>query len=130
MFTLEQIEAAHSHVKSGADFPVYVQALIALGVRHYDGFVADGHAEYVGTDGSTVTSEPAYPPLAIAERGDAAELSFALAAHQAGATDYPTFCREAAAAGVEKWRVDMEAMTCTYFDRSGMLLVEEVIPKA
>lgn len=130
MFTLEQITEAHSHVKSGADFPAYVQALIALGVRRYDSFVADGHAEYLGTDGSTVASEPIYPALAIAERGDAAELSFALAAHQAGGTDYLTFCREAAAAGVEKWRVDTEAMTCTYLDRSGTLLVEEVIPKA
>lgn len=130
MFTLEQIKAAHSGVKSGADFPAYVQALITLGVRHYDSFVVDGHAEYVGMDESALHSAPIYPPLVIAEHGDAAALALALATHQAGGTDYMTFCREAAAAGVEKWRVDTVAMTCTYLDHSGVTLHEEVIPKA
>ncbi len=130
MFTLEQITEAHSVVKSGADFPAYVQALIALGVHRYDSFVTDGHAEYLGTDGSVLHSEPNYPPLVIAERGDAAALATALSRHQAGETDYFKFCRDAAAAGVEKWRVDTLAMTCTYLDRAGRALLEEVIPKA
>lgn len=129
MFTLEQIKAAHSSVKSGADFPLYVQTLIALGVQHYDSFVMDGHAEYLGTDEDVVSSLPIYSPLVIAEQGDAAALAAALARHQAGETDYFTFCQDAAKAGVEKWRVDTRAMTCTYLDRSGAILLEEVIPK-
>ena len=32
MFTIEQIKNAHAKVKSGADFPTYVQNLIKLGV--------------------------------------------------------------------------------------------------
>lgn len=130
MFTLEQINAAHSVVKSGADFPAYVQALIALGVRHYDSFVADGHAEYQGTDGSVVHSEPMYPPLTIAQGSDAVALGTALAEHQAGETDYFTFCQDAAAAGVEKWRVDTVAMTCTYLDHADGVLLTETIPTA
>jgi hypothetical protein len=43
MFTIEQIKAAHSKVKSGTDFPAYVQELIALGVTGYETYVADGH---------------------------------------------------------------------------------------
>ena len=32
MFTIQQIKDAHSKVKSGADFPQYMQDIIALGV--------------------------------------------------------------------------------------------------
>ena len=32
MFTIQQIKEAHSKVKSGSDFPKYVQDIIALGV--------------------------------------------------------------------------------------------------
>ncbi|MGF7024877.1 MULTISPECIES: DUF1398 domain-containing protein [Sphingobacterium] len=31
MFTIEQIEAAHSNVKSGADFPAYIRDIKKLG---------------------------------------------------------------------------------------------------
>ncbi|MGB4398918.1 MAG: DUF1398 family protein [Daejeonella sp.] len=36
MFTAEQIKAAHSKVKSGADFPAYIQDIKALGVTGYE----------------------------------------------------------------------------------------------
>jgi hypothetical protein len=35
MFTVEQIRAAHNKVKSGADFPAYIQEIKALGVSQY-----------------------------------------------------------------------------------------------
>ena len=35
MFTIEQITEAHSKVKSGADFPAYIQELKKIGVTHY-----------------------------------------------------------------------------------------------
>jgi len=50
--------------------------------------------------------------------------------HQQGVTDYPTFCRHSAEAGVEKWTVEMRNMTCTYFDKSNTKMVEEMIPSA
>ena len=34
MFTVEQIKAAHSKVKSGADFPSYIKEIKSLGVTH------------------------------------------------------------------------------------------------
>ena len=39
MFTAEQIKAAHSKVKSGADFPGYIKEIKALGVTHYEAYV-------------------------------------------------------------------------------------------
>jgi uncharacterized protein YbcV (DUF1398 family) len=46
MFTIEQITAAHSKVKSGADFPAYIQDIKKLGVTQYKSFVTDGHTDY------------------------------------------------------------------------------------
>lgn len=34
MFTAEQLKAAHSQVKSGADFPAYIQDIRKLGVTY------------------------------------------------------------------------------------------------
>ena len=39
MFTVEQIKVAHSKVKSGADFPAYIQDIKKLGVTFYETFV-------------------------------------------------------------------------------------------
>lgn len=128
MFTLEQIKAIHSQVKTGADFPQYVQNLKAIGLAHYDLFVADGHAEYVATTGERLTSLASYAPLPVAALGQASELAHALLIHQQGQTDYPTFCRQAAEAGVEKWTVDALALTCSYYDRQGQVLATEIIP--
>ncbi len=129
MFTLDQIKTIHGRVKSGADFPQYVQDLNQLGMQYYDYYVADGHHRYVGHDGFTLTSPPANEPLPVAAQGSAAQLTQALTIHQRGQTDYPTFCRQAAEAGVEKWTVDMQHLTYTYYDRQGNVLVAEAIPE-
>jgi Protein of unknown function (DUF1398) len=48
MFTVEQIKAAHSKVKSGADFPNYIHEIKELGVIYYEAFVIDGHTDFYG----------------------------------------------------------------------------------
>lgn len=128
MFTLEQVKTIHSQVKSGADFPQYVQNLKAIGLAKYHLFVADGHGEYVGTEGATLTSPATDALLTITPTGSAEQLTQALAMHQQGHTDYSTFRRQAAEAGVEKWTVDAHALTCIYYDQQGNALVTEAIP--
>lgn len=128
MFTLDQIQTIHSKVKSGADFPNYVQELKAIGMSHYDAFVEDRHTEYHGTDGQTLTNTAKYERLTIADNADKNRFEERLKLHQQGGTDYPTFCRDCAETGVEKWRVDINTMTCTYYDKTGNVMWEEVIP--
>jgi len=128
MFTLEQIQQTHARVKTGADFPQYVQDLRQLGLRAYDHYVSDGHNDYRATTGAVLTSPPVGEPLTIAAQGRPDWVAHAIHIHQQGQTDYPTFCRQVAAAGVEKWTVNAEAMMCTYYDRLGQPLVEEPIP--
>lgn len=128
MFTLDQIKQAHSKVKSGADFPQYVQDLIKLGIIHYNTYVKDGHTVYWGSDNYRVQSPAVYEPKTIADKGNKSSFIHHLNAHQAGETDYLTFCSHCAQDGVEKWVVDMVEMTCTYFDKTEHNLLEEEIP--
>lgn len=129
MFTIEQIKEAHNKVKSGADFPAYIQDLIQLGITHYETFVSDGHTDYYGTDDYKITSPAKYKILTVAETNNEEQFKADLKAHQEGKTDYPTFCNDASKSGVEKWAVDMDKMTCTYYDKSGNKILIEEIPQ-
>ena len=128
MFTIEQIHAAHGKVKSGADFPQYVQDLKALGVNHYDTFVEDGSSKFYGADNFVLEAPAKYPNLPVSQVGSAEALLQIIAIHQKGETDYPTFCRQAAEAGVEKWTTHMVNMEVAYYDKAGNALTIEPIP--
>ena len=129
MFTVEQIKAAHSKVKLGADFPAYIQEIKLLGVTHYESYVSDGHIDYHGTDNYTAKVPSKYSILAIAEIQNAEQFKTDLKAHQQGKTDYLTFCNDCSKSGIEKWVVCMDKMTCTYFDKAGKEILSEVIPQ-
>ena len=127
MFTLNDIKNAHSTVKSGADFQNYVQDLIKLGVKKYDLYVRDGHAWYFGDNDYQLKTKSAYKPLNIANISDKERFKHYLKNHQRGQTDYPSFCNHSAETGVLKWTVDMDKMSCTYYDRFNNKMLEEHI---
>lgn len=128
MFTIEQIKAAHSKVKSGADFPNYVQELTKLGVTSYQTHVADGHTLYFGKDNFNVQTDAKYSTLTVADTSDKVQFINDLRNHQNGNTNYPTFCNDCAKSGVEKWIVSTIKMTCTYYDKSENEMLLENIP--
>ena len=128
MFELKEIKEAHSKVKSGADFPAYVQDLIKLGVKKYDTYVSDGHSIFFGNEGYQIQSESKYSKLNVANISDKERFAHYLKKHQRGQSDYPTFCNHSAETGVEKWTVDMNNMTCTYYDKANIKMLEEQIP--
>ena len=128
MFTIDQINEAHAKVKSGADFPNYIQDLIKLGVTGFETFVTDGHTMYFGKDGTKIQSDAKYTVLKIADESDKDQFREDLTAHQKGKTNYQTFCLDCAWSGVEKWVVDMTKMTCIYYDKAGNKLLAEAIP--
>lgn len=128
MFTVEQIQAAHSKVKSGADFPNYMQDLIKLGVVSFETFVEDSHSVYFGRDNFSTKSEGKYDNLKISDTLDKEQFVSDLKLHQKGGTDYITFCQHCAKSGIEKWTVKTDDMTCTYFDTKGNEVLVEVIP--
>lgn len=128
MFTVEEIEQAHSKVKSGADFPKYIQEIKALGVTAFETWVKDSHTEYFGADNYRTSSKPMYDELAITGATDKATFEHCLKIHQQGQTDYFTFCKDCAKTGVEKWFVSLDKMTCTYYDKAGDKVLVEAIP--
>ena len=128
MFTIEEIKTAHAKVKSGADFPSYIQEIKTLGVTHYEAYVSDGHIDYHGSDGYTATVPAKYEALIIAEITNGEEFKRELIAHQQGKTDFLTFIKMCATFGIEKWAICMDEMTCTYYDGSGNEILVENIP--
>ncbi|WP_316737242.1 DUF1398 domain-containing protein [Pedobacter aquatilis] len=131
MFSIEEIKSAEAKIKTGADFPQFIKEIKALGVVRNDVYVSNGLSIYFGNDDYSVQASPEeYPQLTINDESSAEKLSHALKIHQNGETDYFTFCKQAADAGVEKWVIDIQKMTCTYLDMEQKELVKEVIPDA
>ena len=128
MFTISQIKEAHSKVKSGADFPAFVEDIKQFGVTYFETFVSDGHTEYHGANDYKVLSPENYDAVPVTNVSDATQFKVELKEHQQGKSDYPTFCRVAASLGVEKWAVSIIKMTCTYYDRAGEAMLVEGIP--
>jgi uncharacterized protein YbcV (DUF1398 family) len=130
MFTIDQIKAAHSEVGSGADFPKYIQDIKTLGVKSFTTYVSDGRTEYHSVDGNSVQSSGMYGELVIADETNIGEFKDDLAMHQDGQTGYYRFCQDCARSGIEKWVVDLNDMTCIYYDKAGAEILVEEIPMA
>lgn len=128
MFTIDQIKAAHSEVKSGADFPKYIRDIKNLGVKSFTTYVNDSHTEYHSVDGDSVVSPGMYSILPIADDTNIKEFKEDLEIHQDGQTGYYRFCQDCARSGIEKWIVDLDGMTCSYYDKSGAKILVEKIP--
>ncbi len=127
MFTVAQIDQAHEKVKSGADFPAYIREIKQLGVIAFETWVIDSHTEYYGKNDFKTKSLPQYEPLKIADDCDREAFKHYLKTHQQGKTDYYTFCQHCATTGIEKWIVNLEEMTCTYYSKArDQILVEEI----
>ncbi len=129
MLTLEEIHKIHLKVKSGVDFPKYVQDLISIGVQSYDNYVEDGRSTFFTINGYSLGTEPKYNAIKIAKQSNIEKLKQILLAHQQGKIDFDSFCHQVATVGVKKWKVDTSKMTCAYYDRLENVLLEESIPK-
>jgi len=129
LFTVADIKAAHSKVKSGADFPNYIKEIRQLGVTHYNSYLEDGHIDYYGKDNYLVTVPARYATLTITGECNIEAFKRDLRAHQQGKTDFLTFCTQCAMLGIEKWSICMDKMTCTYYNKSGNAVYVESIPE-
>ncbi|RZK14190.1 MAG: DUF1398 domain-containing protein [Flavobacterium sp.] len=131
MFSIEEIKASESKIQTGADFPQFIKDIKEMGVIRNDVYVSNGLSVYFDSDDHSVQASPEeYPDLVINDESSADKLQHALQVHQKGETDYFTFCKQAADAGVEKWVIDLNEMTCTYLDTEQKELVKEEIPFA
>lgn len=128
MFSLKQIQQAHSKVLTWADFPQYIQDLISLGVRSYSIFVVDGHANYEWDNNYSLTSVAEYEDIIINTSTNKEQFLHRLQEHQQGKTNYHTFCKDAGASGITKWIVNLNNMECSYLGNdNNIVFVEKIV---
>ena len=127
MLTIEQLDDLHARLGSARTFLQYVLALKALGVERYDSYLADGHSEYFGRDGQAVVSPTVHEALPVAESGQRETFLEHLRRHEQRQTTYLEMSRGLAESGIEKWTVDTNSMTMTFYDKAGgEMLVEQI----
>jgi uncharacterized protein YbcV (DUF1398 family) len=127
MFTIEQINDLHARLGSARTLPEYVRALKALGVERYDSYLADGHSEYFGQGGHRAVSPPVHEALPVAEASQRETFLQHLRRHEQRETTYLEMSRALAQSGIEKWTVDTDRMTMTFYDKAGReMLVEQI----
>jgi uncharacterized protein YbcV (DUF1398 family) len=129
MFTEQQLKAAHSKVKTGADFPAYINEIKELGLLRYEFWVDNGRTIYYGGNSHVIATEAKYPEQDISTESSVVDLQHIIAIHQQGQTDFITFCRQVAEAVVEKWVIDTSLMTCTYYNLKRQVMVSKSIPE-
>jgi uncharacterized protein YbcV (DUF1398 family) len=127
VFTIEQIDELHGRLGRADTLLDYVRALAELGVVRYACFVSDGHSEYVGLDARKVVSLPAHDTLSVAEDSDRDAFLDHLRRHEHGETSYLEMSKGLADSGVQRWTVDTHAMTMTFYDTTGVVLLVEQI---
>lgn len=127
-FTEQEIRAAYAKTRTGADFPRLIQDLKNLGIISYDHLLETGSNVFHGRGGYTVSLSNMGPSVPVSDQPNAGLLKKYISEHQRGLTNYPQICAQAGQAGVQKWTSDLNAMTCTYFDKSGRTMVVEPIP--
>jgi uncharacterized protein YbcV (DUF1398 family) len=126
-FTLENIKQAHAKF-TGVDFPKLVEAFKKMGMLTNTFDLQTGKVSYSHREGKQLEVQANAVDREIQVVSSLEAAKDVLRRHQAGETDFGTFCREIAGAGVCKWVSNMEEMTCSYYDLQDQVVVVEVIP--
>lgn len=127
-FTLESIHQLHK-LYTGPDFPKLIQEFKLMGMITNMFNLETGNVTYISDTGEILLDDGIKVDSKIPESATHDIALLALQRNQKGETDFPTFCREIAKAGVYKWVSDLEKMTCSYYDRTENQVIVEDIPK-
>ena len=104
-----------------------MRAVNSLGVETYDSYLTDGHSEYFGSDGYTIKSPAVHEKLAIASTSNREQFLEYLNLHNEHKTSYLEMSKRLAESGIEKWTVDANKMTVTFYDKAGNEMLIEAI---
>lgn len=126
-FSLAAIQEAHSKF-TGVDFPKLIKEFQRMGMVKNSFNLQNGVVAYEHQEGEQIIVQSAAVDVPIPAVSSSTTALDVLKRHQAGETDFLTFCREIAGAGVYKWVSDMEKMTCSYYNLHNDAVVVENIP--
>ena len=127
MFTLDQIKQSYDKVKTEADFAIYIQELINLGIKGYDTHLNDGSVVYYTDSDFNLSTDTKYPALPITAIANKERFIECLVMHENGQTDYYTFCQQATQCGIAKCRINIVELTSTYLSNEGDAIIIEKI---
>jgi uncharacterized protein YbcV (DUF1398 family) len=126
-FTIKQINEIHYRLGNAETLVQYAQELNKLGVEHADSYLTDGHSEFFAKDGYTVSSSAAHEVLHVAAVSDRERLVYHLKLHGSGKTSYVEMSKGLAESGIEKWVIDTNKLTMTFFDKAGNVLLVDTL---
>ncbi|HEM5093575.1 TPA: DUF1398 family protein [Streptococcus suis] len=127
MFTLEAINQGHEQF-TGPDFPKLIAYFKDLSMVENTVDIQSGQVTYRSQTGQTLEKQGYQATVPVSDQANLDQFVTILRNHQAGQTDFLTFCQETAEAGIYKWVTDLEAMTCSYVDKVEQPVFVEAVP--
>ncbi|WP_449399477.1 DUF1398 family protein [Chryseobacterium wanjuense] len=99
-------------------------------MSHYTSYISDNNIDYFDSENqlTATTRGKDNPVRSISELLNLEQFKSRLKLHQQGGTDYATFCTDCAENGIEGWKMDLNKMTCSYFDKTGKEVLVEQVP--
>ena len=114
----------------GLSYPQYVQKLKEIGIANYEVRIKNHNRKFTSQNGDDVMLTDDLPLVECADNFNLEAVKEAVRRTQNGLTDYPTFLREIAAAGVHNYLADLGAMKILYLGANPADLYTESIPEA
>ncbi|MBO3065231.1 MULTISPECIES: DUF1398 domain-containing protein [Staphylococcus] len=127
-FSLSAIHQAHQQY-TGVDFPKLFKAFKVMGITINTVDIQIGTTVYTHQNGEQIIDTGVKSTVPIAKHTDKEQVKEALVQHQAGETDFPTFCDAMAQSGVYKWHISIDAGTCAYINLNNEIVIIEQIPE-
>ena len=127
-FSIEAIKEAHGKY-TGVDFPKLIREFKRMEMLTNTYNIQSGLVTYEHKNGEQIKVQSNPVDVPVNTVSSTAVAQDVLKRHQAGETDFLTFCREIADAGVCKWVSNMDKMTCSYYDLKDNVIIVEEIPE-
>lgn len=112
---------------NNGNFPQLIKAYKEYGIVKFQTDASTAKTKYYDIEGNSVSDSVDFFNLEIGQL-DVDKFKNDLLEHQRGLTDFPTWLELTANSGVAYWVVDLDAMTCIYYDLAENQLVTEMIP--
>ncbi|MGL5050765.1 MAG: DUF1398 family protein [Fusobacteriaceae bacterium] len=128
-FSLANITKAQQ-MYTGVDFPLLVAMFSSMGIKSIKTNIQTGKTSYEHNTGEKLEKLSFQVATPIAPLAEIQTFQTSLKKHQAGGTNFQTFCEEIASAGVAYWIVNPAELTCSYYSLNHSCLSLESIPKA
>lgn len=125
-FSLESIKKAQK-LYTGPDFPKLVKEYRLMGIILNIYNIETGVVNYINNSGDSIKDMGVKVDFDIPESSIYEKAILGLKRNQNGESDFMTFCTEVAQAGIYKWVVNLETMTCSYYDKNENLIISEII---